>query len=111
MKLYIPHCDYCSQRMNISVNASTRNELRYRFGGDEFNCTCGNCGNRGLYNVNRVFASAGSDGTPGGAIAGGLIGLLGGPIGLLIGGIVGGAIGNVSDNEDERKAEVFNSSE
>jgi hypothetical protein len=111
MKLYIASCDYCGQRMNIGINASTRNELRFRFGGDDFYCTCGNCGTRSVYNVLNVIASSEINATPGGALAGGLVGLLGGPIGLIIGGVIGGAIGNISDNEDTRKADVFNQSQ
>lgn len=109
MKLYIP-CAHCKRQMLLNVKAPTKNNLRYHFGGEHFNATCGNCGYSHTYRVSDVQALADSGATPGGAIAGGLIGLVGGPLGMLIGGIVGGAVGNANDAEAQRKANVFNQS-
>lgn len=109
MRLHVS-CENCGQRMNININSSTRNNLRYHFGGDEFYATCRNCGHRGIYNVSRVRATADSNTTPGGAIAGGLLGLIGGPLGMVIGGVLGAAIGNANDLEDNRKTDLFNNS-
>jgi phage tail tape-measure protein len=110
MKLYLK-CYNCGQKMNLSVQAATRNNLRYHFGGSNFIATCANCNYRGTYRVQEVTAVSDSAGTAGGATAGGLIGLLGGPLGLVIGGVVGGLLGGANDVEDQRKADVFNESQ
>jgi len=109
MKLYLT-CARCGQQMNLEVNAATRNNLRYHFGGSQLYATCGNCSYRDMYDVAQVRATSSSAGTPGGAAAGGLIGLVGGPLGMIIGGLIGGAIGNANDAEDQRRADVFNNS-
>jgi hypothetical protein len=110
MKLYLKNCPNCGHRNYLGVQASTKNGLRVHFGGDNFYATCGNCGHQAIYYVQDVKAFSDSNVTPGGAIAGGLIGLLGGPLGLVIGGIAGGLLGTANDNEDQRKANVFNAS-
>ncbi len=110
MNLFIPHCNICRNRISLGFVANTRNDLRARFGGNLFYCTCGTCNNKLIYNVTDVKAETDSNSTPGGAILGGAVGLLGGPLGAILGAIVGGAIGGANDSEDLRKVNIFNNS-
>ena len=110
MKLILPSCNICGNRISLGIPAHIRNDLRARFGGNEFYCTCGTCQNRSIYNVSQVRAETDSNSAPGGAIAGGLVGLLGGPLGAVIGAILGGTIGGANDTEDIRRVNTFNNS-
>ncbi len=110
MNLFIPQCLICRNKISLGLVAHTRNDLRARYGGNLFYCTCGTCNTKSLYNVAEVRAETDSNYTPGGAIVGGIVGLLGGPLGAILGTIVGGAIGGANDTEDLRKMNTFNSS-
>lgn len=110
MKLFIPHCRNCTNKMSLNITAHNRSGLRAHFSGSHFNGTCGNCGATYLYNVSEVRAETTANATAGGAAAGGLLGLIGGPLGLIIGGVIGGMIGNANDSEDQRQVDVFNNS-
>lgn len=110
MNLIIPRCHICKNKISLGFEVFTRNDLRARFGGNLFFCTCGTCNNKLIYNVSEVEAESSSNTTPGGAVVGGVVGLLGGPLGALLGAIVGGAIGGANDSEDIRKKNIFNNS-
>lgn len=110
MKLFVESCKTCQNKIYLDVVASSRSELRTRFGGDFFYAHCQKCQTRNVYSINEVTAEAEKTGTPTGGIVGGLIGLIGGPIGLLIGAGVGAAIGNSVDEDEQKKVHFFNAS-
>ena len=110
MNLTIPGCHTCGNKISLGFEVFTRNDLRARFGGNLFFCTCGTCSIRQIYNVAEVRAESDSNTTPGGAVVGGVVGLLGGPLGAILGTIIGGAIGGANDTEDLRKTNTFNNS-
>ena len=109
MKLYIEQCNYCYNKISLSIIASDRQAFRYSYGQD-FTVKCPTCQNTAIYHPHNVKAERTSNSAVGGGVVGGLVGLLGGPLGLLIGAGLGSAIGSTDDDEDKRKVNKFNSS-
>jgi len=110
MKLYITNCKTCQSKIYIDATASTRSDLRSRFGGDHFYAVCQNCQSKNLYHVTEVFAESEKTSALTGGVVGGLIGLIGGPLGLLVGSGLGAAIGNSIDDDEQKKVDSFNTS-
>src|SRR5258708_6193969 len=108
MKFFIHQCQNCRNRIYLAVQATERSDLRLRFNGEHFYAICDKCQSKHLYNVSEVFAEPEKTGTVTGGIVGGLIGLIGGPLGLLIAGGIGAAIGNSVDDDEQKKANLFN---
>lgn len=110
MKLFVD-CHRCNQRIRVKSDASVRAELPTYFSLQCTNVHCPIHGQDEIYSSYEVYAEPGHGGKLGGALVlGTLGGLIGGPIGAAIGAAVGGGAGAEADEEDERAAEVFNSS-
>jgi len=94
------------ERVYLNFQADTRKQLAGLIGGRYFLIE-----KDGIwYDVNDVVAEPDGKNTATGAIIGGLLGLVAGGAGAIVSASFGGIIGNVSDEQDKRKVEIFNSS-
>ena len=109
MKLYIPNCYNCNNKIPLGFVVQNRYILRNTYG-DYFNIECPTCGNVGTYSPLNVWAETDSNAALGGGVVGGLIGLLGGPLGVIIGGAIGAGLGNENDASDKAIRDRFNNS-
>lgn len=110
MRLYIPHCWRCQEKIYLDVYAETRSELREKVGSN-FQVECDSCGNVARYSVSDVQAEKGANSTAAGTIIGGVIGgLAGGPAGALAGAFGGTVLGANSDEQEREKVNRFNKS-
>jgi|SRR3990172_9814559 len=103
MRLFV-HCIHCNNKIYLSSNAKTRQELPYNF-----EISCASCGKLGYYTSRNVFAESGLTAT-GGALLGGLLGLAFGGAGALAGAILGGMVGKNSQDQDAIDVSRFNNS-
>ena len=106
MRLYVEHC---GRAIFLGLTAADRNQLAEKIG-YVFQVECPDCGVYHSYTVKEVYAKRGPTSTAAGAIMGGLIGLLGGPLGMLIGGLGGTAWGARTDQEEDRRVDMFSRS-
>lgn len=107
MRLYV-NCKQDGQKIFLNLFAHTREEWRRKVG-EYFLVEC-NCGYKGTYSVNDVFAEEGVSSVPAGAVLGGLIGLLAGPLGMILGGTLGTLLGATTDENEKMKVRKFNDS-
>ena len=109
MRLFIKSCNHCGKRIYLSVIVANRRQLATRIG-HSFEIRCPHCQEYSFHTVDEVFAEPNPPSTPVGAILGGLVGLIGGPLGMLIGGGLGTLWGANADEEEAKRADIFNRS-
>lgn len=110
MRLFVK-CKNCSQKIILSVQSSSRGELRRIIGSETFYIKCNSCNcSNILYSTSDVFAENEKSTLVAGAVIGGIVGLLGGPIGAIISGSIGAAIGGINDSDENSKVKNFNNS-
>ena len=107
MRLYIPNCSHCYNKIYLNILPSSRQELRQTFG-SYFQITCPKCNTTAIYDIAQVCAEIDQNIVPATAILGGLIGALLGPEGAVLGGILGVGVGAAAAEEDKRKVIQFN---
>ncbi|TAJ05070.1 hypothetical protein DMA11_23625 [Marinilabiliaceae bacterium JC017] len=102
MKLYVQNKR--GKRIYINKVASTKLELKYELGRNEFSI------NGERYYIRDVRAQKDTNDTYIGIIVGGILGLIVGPLGIIVGGATGGIIGSGSDARKLKHVKKFNRS-
>lgn len=109
MRLLIPKCNICNEKIYINIIGETRQELVSKVG-HNFKVKCDACNNINYYSVYDITAEKGISRTPTGAILGGIIGIIGGPLGIILGSGIGTLLGGASDINEKGRIDNFNQS-
>lgn len=109
MRLFVPSCRNCEQKVHLNVVRETRSELRAEIG-NPFELECNHCGEVHQYQISEVQAEKGAPSSAAGTIIGGAIGIAGGPIGIVLGALGGAILGANAEEEEGEKVEKFNNS-